>query len=430
MRDMILRIYPNGKYTAGEFNTDRLTSKFPSLKGISSRNSFTRKRSYSFSANPVSSGRLLVPGSCCLYAGHLWEIQWIRQNEVCLATPCRTITNHVITSLQERCLRGEFQVISSLPLGLSEVSKLRILRETEILEGFQPQKKKRGSNGMTSRGRTVVENACFLLEQKYGRQNLSFLTLTVPKFNFPEDYCQIVEKWPYLIHRVTDWIKKKLKKAGIPTEYVYVNEIQEKRYEKFGVYAPHLHIVFVGRSPSRSGGWCISPQDVRQAWSKALSSVVSGPFETRAIENIQRVRKSCGAYMGKYMSKRSIKATDNPAIGTNGINQDIQGLPSWYGVSRTLLKGIRQATIRIGFYDAAGRIAWGILRKPAEYVKAGFLLFGSTKFIPISSANSTGDNREDKILSICVGHGTFASPASDIDWARIEKYTNQLLLGV
>lgn len=430
MKDMVLRIYPNGKYTAGEFNTDRLTSKFPSLKGISSRSSFTRKRSYSFSANPVSSGKLLVPGAHCLYAGCLWEIQWVRQDEVCLATPCRTITNHLITSLQERCLRGEFQIIPPLPFGLSEVSKLRILRETEVLEGFPPRGKKRGSNGLSSRGRTVVENACFLLEQKYGRQNLSFLTLTVPAFKFPKDYCQIVEKWPYLIHRVTDWIKKKLKKAGLPTDYVYVNEIQEKRHEKFGIYAPHLHIVFVGRSLSGRGGWCITPQDVRQAWTKALSSVVSGPFETRAIENIQRVRKSCGAYMGKYMSKRSIKTANNPGDGKSGANPAIQSLPSWYGVSRALLKGIRQATIRIGYYDAAGAIAWGILRKPAAYVKAGFLLFGSTKFIPISGSNSTGDDREEKILSICVGHGTFASNAGDIDWARLQEYTNQLILGV
>lgn len=419
MKTIVAKIYPNGQYSAGECFTSRLSTDFVSLRGIKTRLNRYGKRCFSFSRSPVSGGVLLEPGSFVVYAGTFWVITQIIGDTCVLRTPCGATVNHLITNFRERCDRGEFEVVRGIPLGLSNLSKLKILSAEEV-QLFSSPRKKRGSGGLTSHGRRQVKNACYLLEEEVGRGCLSFLTLTVPTLSFVEEHIQVAQSWAYLVHRFMAWLKSRLRAAGLKPKYVYVNEIQEKRYERTGIYAPHLHIVFIGRKRFPSSGWVVSPSSVRKAWLAAISGLLNRPVESRSCENLQRVKYSCAAYLSKYLSKGRSDAAGSEGLPGGGN----LCLPSWYGVCRSLQSDIRVRTIRISYDQPQGLIAWALLFRPAELVGAGFLRYGRTA--AITCAHNSGADGGETPFQIQCGSGTFASGSKDIEFGSLYRFVASL----
>jgi len=165
------------------------------------------------------------------------------------------------------------------------------------------QKKPKGSSGITSKGKRILRNAAYLVEKDHGKHCLSFATLTLPRLS-PEGFKRVGSNWGRVVEGISSAIRRRLRESGLPTHVFGCTEVQEKRERRYGGIPLHLHLVFVGRH--RSGGWVVSPKQLRKSWRDAVNNVLDGLSEDpdfRSTENITRVRKSCGAYLAKYMSK-------------------------------------------------------------------------------------------------------------------------------
>lgn len=221
------------------------------------------------------------------------------------------------------------------PLGLSELPILKILNSPKELRG------KKGANGISSRGRKMVVCGCHELEAAYGKDCLSFLTVTLP--NLSHDDLQACEqRWDYLTHRLFMYIRSQCDKRNIEFEYVAATEVQEGREENRGEYALHLHLVYRGRAGKKKP-WVCTPGAIRRAWSRAISSVVGHrEFATTALENLVRLRKSAGRYMSKYLSKGIRSRSDRTGNGR-------QGSPGrhWYSVARRISQRVHAKIIKI-----------------------------------------------------------------------------------
>jgi len=189
--------------------------------------------------------------------------------------------------------------------------------------------RRRGLNGITRKGGRLVRNTAHMMQAKWGRKRLSFLTLTLPPFS-PSEERHLCSEWSRVVRVFCQRLRRLLIERGLPAGYVGVTEIQEKRWNRSQEVGLHLHIVFVGRV-KLSEGWRISPGECREAWLSVLSTVVERPVYSQSCENLKMVKKSASGYLGKYMSK-----------GTKIVSQvvDAKGeeyIPSaWYTCSQSL----------------------------------------------------------------------------------------------
>lgn len=148
----------------------------------------------------------------------------------------------------------------------------------------------------------MVRNAAFLLQQRYGRENLTFLTCTLPSIETTKQY-EIALKWPEVVRKFGQAVKRLLIAAGLSGTIVGCTEIQSKRYAKEGGMPLHLHLVMVGKKPG--GGWSVSAEQWRALWRNTLMNEVGGLDSVSFSSSIdcQRVKKDAAGYLGKYMSK-------------------------------------------------------------------------------------------------------------------------------
>ena len=164
------------------------------------------------------------------------------------------------------------------------------------------EKARYGLKGMTSESRRKVRASAFLLQERYGRGRLSFVTLTVPPLPDAQSEVRLASRWHDAIRYLLRHLKRLLLARGLPPTVVGVCEIQVKRYATSGQFPLHVHLVLVGRKRTR-GAWGIHYSEFRQTWADILQGIVGSPIETRYLENVKAVEKDAGAYLGKYMSK-------------------------------------------------------------------------------------------------------------------------------
>lgn len=278
------------------------------------------------------------------------------------------------------------------PLGLSKLAK------------SEKTKKPRGQKGITSHGRRTIRGGVTLLERTYGRDRLSFITLTLP----PAIAEDLSGRWSHVV----DLMKRRLIYSNelheLPTEIIACTEVQEKRYERTGEVALHLHIVMVGRH-SR-GAWCYSPRQLEKMWSECCKTAVRNVIEPdkrvtsrvtsskpdsrfngsgnttdstnsnansngnangnvhtevnwNAAVNVQRIKKSASAYMGKYLSKGTQTAQKIIDSGKGHL------LPkAWYFCTQVLLDRIKMATVTVSG-NLACEIYDHVISHAAEYLK-------------------------------------------------------------
>ena len=165
-----------------------------------------------------------------------------------------------------------------------------------------PEKARYGLKGMTSEARRKVRASAYLLQERYGKERLSFVTLTVPPLGDVQSERRLGSRWHDALRYLVRRIKRLLLERELPPSLVGVCEIQVKRYAKSGQFPLHIHLVLVGRKRKR-GGWGIHYSEFRQAWADILEGIVGHSIETRYLENVKEVEKDAGNYLGKYMSK-------------------------------------------------------------------------------------------------------------------------------
>ena len=161
----------------------------------------------------------------------------------------------------------------------------------------------RGSKGISRYGQKLIRNAGHRIQQRWGKERVAFLTLTLPNLSDLQ-YQEVVEGWSGIVKVFCQWLKRRLLKSFLPPFWVGCSEIQEKRLEKDPRPFPHLHLAYVGRH--RHGAWCIGYLALRKAWKRAINTRLSHPLDSAdvaSVERVEKVEKSVADYLGKYMSK-------------------------------------------------------------------------------------------------------------------------------
>lgn len=196
------------------------------------------------------------------------------------------------------------------PVGSSDVS----ISHRQAEQGSEPlptsRPARRGSRGLTVRGRRQIRSGCYLMGQQY-KGRLGFLTLTLPSFPYREDVLAfLILEWPEILRHFLIKFKRLAVSLGFPPLYVGCVELQGDRLEKFSHPCPHAHLVYVCRKKSRGSGFYVSANEFRALWRetienrlKALSSDSPIDFESDAAIDCVVLKKDPGRYISKYLSK-------------------------------------------------------------------------------------------------------------------------------
>jgi hypothetical protein len=259
-----------------------------------------------------------------------------------------------------------------------------------------------------------IRNAVYLLETDYGKDCLSFLTLTLPNLS-QEDLGKVCQAWDRMTDQILKWIRKRLQAKGVEFEYVYCTEIQPKRLQKRHEYSPHLHLVFRGRHGKKSP-WIITPKRVRQAWANIIAGVCGhAQFTTCALENLQRIKYSAQRYLSKYLSKGKNCLPPNDAE-----NQEIRLHTQWGGMARSLSRRIKRGITRLTSSGRNGELVVSFLRRVGEMVQHGVLRYW--KKIDVCLRPPTGDSPGKYLFC---GVGCLSSPAYEGGLLRCYEFLRQ-----
>lgn len=216
-----------------------------------------------------------------------------------------------------------------------------------------------GRKGITAYGQKVVRSGAYLLQEKYGKERLSFLTLTVPRYGHDEE-CKIAGQWAYLTKALLQALRRRLERAGLPGSVVLVTELQPKRLQGREPGCLHLHLVFVGRE--RGKGWAYSPREYREVWLGLLSNVLGRKVPDAPCENVQRVEKDASQYLSKYMSKGV-----SSVAGYAEINGWKMVPRQWWSATVPIKNAVKKYTI-------SGELAASILDQVVEnWQKKGYV---------------------------------------------------------
>jgi hypothetical protein len=183
-------------------------------------------------------------------------------------------------------------------------------KSIELNSDNSPEKsprKPRGRNGMTSYNRRTVRNSAFLLQQKYGKKRLGFLTLTLPSLRL-DKLMVLAFEWSELMRQFGQEMSRELKRKDRKFIWTGVTEIQTQRLKNRGEPGLHIHIVFVSHDGDRN--WYITANRVREIWGRLIENILvrympheSHEIDTSASVDLQSVKKDAEAYLGKYISK-------------------------------------------------------------------------------------------------------------------------------
>jgi len=209
---------------------------------------------------------------------------------------------------------------------------------------------RKGLKGIRGEARRKIRSGCFLLQQRYGRARLGFLTLTLPNADW------IVSIWAQnfdeIVRQFVQEMRRELRRKGAPDNIVGAIELQEKRYDQYGDIAPHLHIAYVAKERPRKCAFYITAAKFRKIWKRVLIAIakkncenfeeISGEIEWNAAVNCSIVRKSVESYMSKYLSKGDKNLEE---IVESGRTDEIP--KTWYTISKKLLRAIMSEVIEL-----------------------------------------------------------------------------------
>lgn len=226
-----------------------------------------------------------------------------------------------VHDLQYHELRdAEGHIVDTIPLDVAQVycpsevggqEERLALGLSTLANSRKPRR--HGLKGISSKGKLKVKSSAYLLERRYGRRRLTFATVTIPPLE-EGDRKYLHDNWSVFVNRLIEEIKRELKRNGYPTHIVAVTEIQEARFKRTGAVYLHLHMVWVGCGV-RAGVFGIQANWLRRKMSCCLNNLLDGNSqqakcgnEEREIDvlaaiDLQRVRRSVSAYLGKYLSK-------------------------------------------------------------------------------------------------------------------------------
>lgn len=198
---------------------------------------------------------------------------------------------------------------------------------------------KYGLHGLTGNGSKMLRSACFLLEEKFGKDDVTMATFTVPSLTKSERML-VAQGWGVLTNRLVERLKSYLIKAGRRPVIAGCVEIQSARLESRSEGYLHLHVVWPAHS-NTGGLWAVRAEEIRTWWKSALERVIGRelPYAPRVETAI--VKQSVEAYMGKYLSKGS-----DDCLGQFVADLGYESVPGqWWFASKEMKDWVREDTL-------------------------------------------------------------------------------------
>ena len=171
-------------------------------------------------------------------------------------------------------------------------------------------KKLYGRNGITPFAKRVVRNAADFIQNKFGRKNVGFFTLTLP--DYPVCVRRVLAaKWADIQRQYFQALKRFHDKCKYPYLYVAVTEIQSKRWKETGNPGLHIHYCTpVFKLSRKPGDYFVTADWMRATWHRILQNHINAiPLDGVELQSpvprvdCQRVKSSASSYLSKYMSK-------------------------------------------------------------------------------------------------------------------------------
>lgn len=225
----------------------------------------------------------------------------------------------------------------------------------------------RGSKGISSYGKKMVRSGCALLQQRYGKKRLSFLTLTMPSLPKWTEEIVLTDMggWSEIVRQTLQEFSRELKRKGGSGNIVGVVEIQEERYSKYGTVSPHLHLVFEGHKGNYD--YYLKVGEPQRIWQRIVENQLrkvglEGEIDFCQSTRIESIHKDAKNYMGKYMSKGG-KIVEK-------IIEDGKGflLPSSWWVCSAKIKKV----IKLYSFPMEDSMKQRILNGDADYIEKTF----------------------------------------------------------
>jgi hypothetical protein len=288
------RLYPNGEFTLGYLPSPRLTQK-------EKRYNDSWENQFEFVIREFEKGWLGFTG---LMNFNLHRFLAARSEFV----SCREFTKTDRLTGKKTTLVQFIYAIRKPPLiGLSLVSNSHKEISEDVPIDSKPNKR-RGLKGITPKGKRTIRNTAFLLQKTFGKKRLGFLTVTLPSFGDRPDLGMILaHDWSELVRQFTQEINRAIERKDKVALWTGCTEIQEKRLEKYGEVAPHLHLVYLAHNGNFD--WYITADEFRSIWKRIIEARIKHftneeiEVNTKASIDAKQVKKDAGNYLGKYMSK-------------------------------------------------------------------------------------------------------------------------------
>lgn len=281
--------------------------------------------------------------------------------------------------------RGDIQERDRLATKLADLYRNMGLL---ALPNSRNRAQKRGGKGISADGKRMVRSCAVLLERQY-RGRLGFGTCTLPALA-PRDMKRVCQGWGQLTKRFFEELGRELARNGLPTDFVYVTEIQPERFKAWGQIAPHLHFLYVGKPSKWSRTWCIPKEWFRDCWSRLLSNYLGHRVGVPNGTRVEGAIQSPVAELGKYMSKGGEALFLVKQMGRS------DELPSSYwGATRSLRAQVRRECL-VSHSQAVGALMDAL----PELKKMDYLRYRQVcRQIPGDSPN--------KMLEIDVGYAGY-----------------------
>lgn len=324
---MKVRIYPSGDFTLGSSSPPKKDNTQCSTEITEDcyRHGIFDRKLFSISTNQRIDRQAILSK----LTGNLGEEKAI------------ALVNAYETAYLEAVERGDAEAskraIDNLTRAMSAPSLLGLSVATI---SHKSERKQRGLGGITPYGKRLVRSALAVMERKFSRECMTLGTCTLPALT-PDEFEVICGKWSELTRQFFQEISRELERKGMPTDYVQVTEIQEKRFFQSAEVGLHLHWVIPGRK-SRYESWAFSPSEVRAIWQRLLTNMLGREPNCDAATRIEAPRSSLAQELGKYFSKGVTAIQAVIKAGKQAL------LPSaWWGAAKDLKTEVKSQIIEI-----------------------------------------------------------------------------------
>lgn len=164
------------------------------------------------------------------------------------------------------------------------------------------KRSRKGLKGISGYGQQMLRSAAYLVERDYGKDDLCFATLTLPRL--PADARRRLQaNWATLLNRFVQFVLRKLQEAGRPLKVFGCVEVQSQRLEKFSEGYLHLHAIWPSHSNQPDRVWAVTWKELASWWKSAIERFAKVSLTSYPRVQTSPIELSCEKYLGKYLSK-------------------------------------------------------------------------------------------------------------------------------